>query len=611
MITMRWLVLLLGLSASACKPVTSKTATLGFEVETYQDVQIAYQHYFYEFSGIILKYIQDLEVKFSIMLKSGILNAVQQTEVKKMLHKARSFITYAQMSGCLVRDKDGTYLVGEKTNTKLCSVLLYKIKELDHRHIDLQQPNEVFFRDRNSKQYSQHDLFVALNDVIVATLAASLRKYQRIFPFTAVDPVQICETKNTTVVHVPVDVTKLTPQDYRITGPDIAPPVFPSTSYPQRQQKNTHCQQLAQQLQQVDSAAGNELTFADAAVLQQRVNAMVLKLNATIDRLDRLIHGADGNKPATKKENLLLFPILNTVDFGDSNVVNAYDDYMQILLAAARDGLLPLVMVYYRHQLHLNIRGAWGGLKKMGYTPLAYPLSRKLEEGVATLYDNLVSSWLELQESRVKPEKTKEKEIYRLLVNNDVAAARLILQDPAYALPVTELFDKYQDDNRTPKWLQLFKSWTYRMDMLFLPLTLAAIFVSGGAFVPLVAGIAVSINFFWVGVSGAEAHLARKRYAMMERALLSGNSTQIKRGAQLLRQLHDKRRNLVAAGTIGVPLSIPSLKMAVQGVKGFKTLAIDVTAAFASDADGLAFYDDMDLLGRFDDKSDAELLQEH
>lgn len=609
---MRWLVLLLGLATSACKPITSTTTTVGgFEVETYTDVQLAYQHYFYEFSGIILKYMQDMEVQFSKMLKSGNLNAAQQTEIKKMLHKVRSFITYAQVSGCLTQTQDGTYAVGEKTNTQLCAVLLYKIKELDHQQIDLQQSNEVFFRNRSSKQYGQHDLFAALNAVISATFAASLRKYQRIFPFAAIDPVQICEARNTITVHVPIDVTKLLPQDYRITNPDIAPPVFPPTSYPQRQQKNTHCQKLAQQLQQADLAAGRELTFADAAALQQRVNAIVLNLNATIDRLDRLIHGTDGNKPATKKETLLVFPVLNVVDFGDSNVVNAYDEYMQILLAAAREGLLPLLMVYYQQQLHLNIRGAWGGLKKMRYTPLAYPLSRKLEEGVATLYDNLVSRWLELQESRAKQNKKKAKEIYQLLVDNDVAAARLILQDPAYALPVTELFDKYQDDNRTPKWLQLFKSWTYRMDMLFLPLTLAAIFISGGAFVPLVAGIAVSINFFWVGVTGAETHLARKRYAMMERALLSGNSTQIKRGAQLLRELHDKRRSLVAAGVIGVPLSIPSLKMAVQGVKDFKTLAIDATAALASDADGLAAYDDMDLLGRFDGKSDAELLQEH
>ena len=608
---MRGLLLLLGLSAFACKPLTSTTSTIGFDIETYQDVQLAYHHYFYEFNGIMLKYMHDMEVKFSVMLKAGNLNAVQQAELRKMLHKVRSFITYAQVSGCLVRGKDGTYIVGEETNTKLCAVLLYKIKELDHQQIDLQRPNEVFFRDRSSRRYSQHDFLAALNDVIMATLVASLRKYQRIFPFTGIDPVQICKNKNTTIVHVPVDVTKLPVRDYGITSPDIVPPVFPATSYPQRRQKNAHCQQLARRLQQVDSVAGNELVFADAAVLQQRVNATVLNLNATIDRLDRLIHGVDGNKPAIKKEALLLFPILNTVDFEDSNVVNAYDDYMQILLAAARDGLLPLLMVYYQHQLHLNIRGAWGGLKEMGYTPLAYPLSRKLEEGVATLYDNLVSRWLELQEGRVRSEKMKEKEIYQLLVNNDVAAARLILQDPAYALPVTELFDKYQDDNRTPKWLQLFKSWTYRMDMLFLPLTLAAIFVSGGAFVPLVAGIAVSINFFWVGVTGAETHLARKRYAMMERALLSGNSTQIKRGAQLLRELHDKRRSLVAAGAIGVPLSIPSLKMAVQGVNGFKTLAIDATAAIASDADGLAAYDDMDLLGRFDGKSDAELLQEH
>ena len=597
---------------AACKPLTSSTATIDAELYSYEELQLFYSFYFHEHQGAIrLTYMQELAQYIATSLAKNVFaNQEQRDEMRRMLHKIRSFITYGKLSGCLEQNEDGNFVSTEETAKQLCSIILTKIKELDYHHIDLAQSNQAVFENPHSSKHSEQELFAALHTAILANKSASISKYQRIFPFTTLATLNTCRELNRELVHVPVDVTKITRHDYvSIHGPDLAPPAYTPTSYPQLQQKNDHCQQLAEAITKSSPPAQNEKTFADAAELQTIVNNYVLRLNATIDRLDRLVHGSDGDKPAIKKENFFVFKIAKAVDFDNENVVNAYDEYTQILLEAARDGVLPLMILYYKDKLHLNIKGAWAGLKAMKYTPLAYPLSRKLEEAIASLHEHLVTRWLQLQSAREK--KVKDKKIYELLVNNDIATARLIMQDPAYSLPVTHLLDKYQDDNRAPKWLQVLKSWTYRLDMLFIPLTIAAGLISGGAAFPIVAGIAVSINFFWVGVTGTETILARKRYAVMERALLSGNSTQVERGAKLLREFHNKRRSLVIAGTVGVPLSIPSLKMAVQGIEGAKTIAIDVGAAFASDVDGFTDGGDLDLLGRFDDKSDAELLQDH
>ena len=608
---MRQLPIVIGVLLSFCKPVTSTTTTVPLSPHIYDMLELKYDLYFLQHQGNLqLKYIQQLEIELHMALQQGQLAADKQLKLRRMLHKIRSFITYAKLSGCLEQNEEGNYVATEKTSTQLCSIVLYKMKELAYQQIDLDQPNELFFFDNSSIKYHEQELFVALSKVIIATTVASLRKYLRIFPFASTDVVRRCEAKNTELVHIPIDVTKTARNNYVTKNPDIAPRQFTPTSYPQQQQKNDNCQQLVAELQKDTVAQKNEKTFANSADLQERVNNYVLRLNATIDRLDRIIHGADGEKAATKKENIFILKIANVVDFDNENVINAYDEYANILLEAARDGILPLMMLYYQDKLHLNIKGAWGGLKAMQYTPLAYPLSRKLEEVIASLHEYLVTRWLELKETMAKGKEEKDKKIYELLVNNDVAAARLIMQDPAYSEPVTRLLNKYQNDNRAPKWLQLFKSWTYRMDLLFIPIMIAAGIVSGGALFPLVATIAVSINFFWVGVTGTETHLARKRYAMMEQALLSGNSTQVERGAKLLREFHNKRRSLIVAGTVGVPLTVPSLKIAAQGIMKLQATTIDISAAFASDFDGLSNNHDLDFLGRFDDLNDTELLQE-
>ena len=87
-------------------------------------------------------------------------------------------------------------------------------------------------------------------------------------------------------------------------------------------------------------------------------------------------------------------------------------------------------------------------------------------------------------------------------------------------------------------------------------------------------------------------------------------SSGFERGAKLLREFHNKRRSLIVAGTVGVPLTVPSLKIAAQGIMKLQATTIDISAAFASDFDGLSNNHDLDFLGRFDDLNDTELLQE-
>ena len=588
--TMR--ILLLFVLLVFCKQSSvSVSNTISDEQFGYNDLKYIYHFHFHQFQGTLrLKYMVQLQKDIESALQDNRIAPEKKDEIKKMLHKIRSFISYAKTSGCLEKDEEGDYKTSAKTKEKLCSVILYKLKELDYNKIDLNQPI-------NRGKYEEQQLFTALTARILTTIENSMRKYRRIFPFVKTNLVSLCREINTKTVY----------KTYKpvVINPDLAPPS--QHSYPQKVQKDVSCQQLEAISRENDQQKHDEKIYTNAHELSDAVNTTVAKLNKEIDKLDRLIHGVDGTTPATKKENLFIFKVSNIIDFENENVVNAYDNYTALLVESARTGILPILLLYYHGKFHLNHRGGWWGLRAIKYTPLEYALSRKIEEAITALNKQLVAKWLSLKASKSKTK--KDKDIYELLVNNEIAASQLILQDPGYGAPVTSLLTQYQDDNRVPKWLQLAKSWTYRLDMLFIPLTIGASLISGGALFPVVAGIAVSINFFWAGVTTTEALIARKKYALMEQALLSGTSVQVERGMKLLREFHAKRRSAVVAGTVGVPLSIPSLKMAVQSVEGLKTVLIDTTAAFASDTDGIVGDSNIDLLGRFDAKSDTELLE--
>ena len=578
-----------------CKPtsvlVPSTVSDEQVELFGYEDLKYVYHFHFHQFQGTLrLKYIEQLQKDIEVALQVNLIPPEKRDEIEKILHKIRSFISYAKMSGCLEKDEMGNYKTNSETEKKLCSVILHKLKELDHNQINLTQPT-------HKVKYDEQQFFSALTARIIKTTEDSMKKYRRVFPFLKVDLVALCRKMNTKTVYETYEPV--------VRNPDLAPPSY--HSYPQKVQKNTNCEQLKTALKENDPQEYNEMVYATTQELSDAVNTTVTKLNKEIDRLDRLIHGTDGTKPATKKENLLMFKVANIIDFENENVVNVYDNYTALLVESARTSILPILLVHYHGKFHLDPKGGWWGLRAVKYTPLGYALSRKLEESIAVLNEQLVEKWLDLKEDSTKIQ--KDKAIYELLVNNEISASQLILQDPDYGIPVTSLLTRYQDDHRAPKWLQVLKSWTYRLDILFIPLTIGATIISGGAFFPVVATIAVSINFFWAGVTTTEALIARKRYALMEQALLSGTSVQVERGMKLLREFHTKRRSAVVAGVVGVPLSIPSLKMAVKGIIGMKTIPIDATAAFASDIDGIDGEHDIDLLGRFDDKNDAELLE--
>ena len=114
--------------------------------------------------------------------------------------------------------------------------------------------------------------------------------------------------------------------------------------------------------------------------------------------------------------------------------------------------------------------------------------------------------------------------------------------------------------------------------------------------------LANAVNFLWVGGAAAEHVIARQRYRMVERALLTGNSEQITRGLNVLRAMHEKRRDLIVSGAIGAPLTLSNLSLIASGLDKLATVPIDIAAAFSSDIETISMPDEI--------KSDADLYKE-
>ena len=167
---------------------------------SYAELQLYYSFYFHEHQGAInLAYMQELADDIETSLAQLVLTAAQQNELHLMLHKVRSFIAYGKT--CLRPNAAGHYV--SATKIQLCEVILIKMKELDYHRIELT-------KSQNSRaEYSEQELFAALNKIILATTVASLRKYLRMFPSVNVNTTDMCHKFNAELVHVHVPIKAL------------------------------------------------------------------------------------------------------------------------------------------------------------------------------------------------------------------------------------------------------------------------------------------------------------------------------------------------------------------------------------------------------------------
>lgn len=567
----------------------------------------------------------------------------------KARHKLRSFISYAVQSRCFLspnvhgsfkskpnlqphrlekrwQDRyDYNYYQRGSSNERgngkeyvfkiriapdrLCSAILGKIAELTHDQIDLQQSNLDFFKhvmDNNAKSptseamATQAQMFFReiLADQIITNIEQTMARAKLLFPFYRNDYIADC-----------------------IARRDWWGDWGQGKEY--RYNKDVRDKINCQALRQLPRAEISK-SFVDLKDLTNGVIEVIDLLNMHRQTLDEIVKEKVVVEPKTlgpgtiersrlknvEKKKFFFWDILNETNLKNPLVLEAYDDYTNVLLESAKSGILPLLFTSSLQRkagsLHLNHAGRFFGFGKVEYKPLHPPDQGIVKEALVELIQELIDSWVELQVLKLS-ETIDERTLYNLIISYEIATAQVIMQSPKYSLLVTYLIRKFQHEPIVPKWIRTYKNVAMAADLAFIPIMLLGGFVTGGATVPILL-MANAVNFLWVGVASSELVTARNRYRLVERALFTGNSENVIRNLEMLKGLHDKKRNFLMSAGVGAPLTIGNLGAIYKGLDGkLATMVVDIGAALTSDVEAIAQGDDKssdaDIQKRLDERS--------
>ena len=305
----------------------------------------------------------------------------------------------------------------------------------------------------------------------------------------------------------------------------------------------------------------------------------------------------------TKKNPLL--PMFKETDFENQQVKRLYSYYDIILLNTARSGLLPVFLSkpFRKH-------GGEIFLNKVGFLKVRHHLLTKItantvKQSIVDLKERVIKRWLELKEIANSDKLYSTKKIYQWLSSNEVAVARVVMQDLKHVGIVADLLAEYQDKSRDPMTLRIIRGTLTSVEFGSMIVALAAMTTP----IPAIIGakaiiIATAANFGWVGINTTTSIIARNRYLQLEKALLTGSSQRVSDNLELLREFKLARRKAIISGAIGLPLSIPAMKYVFRDMNsGFKIFAIDLIASLAADAGGLS-----QMVNETEDLSDNDLL---
>ena len=555
--------------------------------------------------------LPDYEIFLTETLRQHKVTAPAEVEyVQKTLHKVRSMRAYGHYTRCFVKlgavgksdaprpqhisqlqsDWRKRYDLIMLDDQRFCYLYLSKIKELMPGQIDLNQKNNAFYDavmanktqsptetppDVQAKRSKLHQVLLTK---IIALTEAAMGKNLRLFAFETTTLAALCREK------------------FLPPGPGLH-------SNPYHNFNKEICTELnhdrllntRQYQEKIPGRVDTTLPkfFATVAELTAELNAIIAKLNEHRIALNTVLQ-APG---ATQKVGLMLpwLKLLNEANLGDYEVVTSWENYMNTAVEYAQDGYLPLLfsekLQRQSGDIHLNRRGKWLGFGKVE-VPLLRPVdAATTTKAVIELKEQLVSSWLELKDKELTTYTGKDGEhLFQLAISNELSVAQLLMQQPEYAVALNHLLLDYQFDSCTPKWLRTFQNTSMAIDLAFIPVVLLAGFISGGAAVVPLMLMANAVNFMWVGVSHARERVAANRYKMLQRALLSGNSTQVAEGMKRLEKMHRNRQEMIVSGTLGSALSLANMKPLTSSTLG--AMALDLQAGAVADFGGIASEDD-------------------
>ena len=525
------------LLATVCSPNFSAPYTAAAGDLWERELKIEYQLAFEEHLYVNLEELYALEAKTNMALQDNSIALRNFTTTQQHLHKLKSYIAYLHLAAIL--DEQGLI------KRELTALLFHKLRQTAAEHIDIIQTNDDFYQqvrrgeidttavDRDAKQ----KFFQTLLATLVKMTEDALHLQQHLLPFMRDDFEIIC-------------------------------------------QKDKLCPQI---ISQVHDQNFPHQPFSDLEQLTASVNQTISDLNVVIATL---------NEVQPNKQQLFF----QETNFEDDKVVKLYQYYELALMQAAHRGVLPLM---FAETFRTRSGNLW--LKQNGINSVHNKLLTEVTETtVAIAYQetqqNLLDSLAQLQKMQKRKSSPRDKKIYQWIVNNEVATARIIAQNPVHARVVANLLHRYQHEVRNPR-LRFIDIMVTSIEISCLLMIVPALIANSSPVLAAlnlprtVAFVGTLMNFPWIGLTQTKHLMARNRYLMLERALLRGSSERITYNLKLLHEMQRLRKSAIISGTIGFTLSVPAINYIINNADvGFRNNLVDIVSSIFSDYENLTMF---------------------
>ena len=506
-----------------------------WERELHVEYQLAFEKRLY----VNLEEIHDLEAKTRAALLDTSIAVRNLAAAQQHHHKLKSYLSYLYIANAL----EDSGLIRKN----LTAIVLDKLRQTPAAQVDVTRSNEDFYQQAVAGEFNttdidrtaQQEFFQALLATIVMMTEDTLRLQYHLFPFMADDFRSIC-----------------------------------------RRYRNEDCAWFAANTQGLDLP---HQPFSAIEQVTTSVNDTVDKMNIVINTLNRL--------KATKQRF-----IFKETDFENKKVVQLYQYYELVLMDALQNGVLPVMFADVFRQRSGNVWLKQNGVSAVNNQLLTAVTAATVATALRETQQNLLDGLVQLRKMQKAKSPPSAKKIYQWVVNNEVATARVIAQNPAQTLVVAHVLHKYQDEARNPLLLLMDTAITtveLSCLMLIVP-ALASSAIPALAVFNLprnIAFVGTLMNFPWIGMTQTKHVIARNRYLMLEQALLRGSSQRVTYSLKLLHEMQRLRKYAIISGGLGLAMSVPAMNYIINHTDvGFRNNLVDIVSSVFADYENFTLF---------------------